>query len=384
MLKEQFQSRISAALTPQATKTLEKKIGDYIDSNSELLMSLDYSRRYSFADDDRKVLYDAVGITEEEFTSAVKASKAIHKNNKIQSNPFYLLSVLTAGHYLSKKDTEHATLVILYMSLNMYTSIHKGEFKYNANKQIMDYTIAHLDTAFIIANTPSLYVFLVDNTTTIVETYQKRMINGDDTDLTYVTDAVWTRLRQKIVRLGKEYYKNHQSGSYLNADTDNLSANGEIYREIDNDSFMIDRLSNKVYLKLLNRQYDSRLIKYSITKSTTSYQKVKNLIDDIIDGDEDNSIKRVVSSMIEYYLTMSGRSADYIARGDFIAYMKSSYGASSNNQAMVVVKDTIDRWLDANITKYGRTNFSRTARQGYRKTIYMFLVFMINAEAKTS
>ena len=384
MLKEQFQSRISAALTPQATKVLEKKIGDYIDSNSELLMSLDYSRRYSFADDDRKVLYDATGISEEEFTAAVKAAKAIHKNNKIQSNPFYLLSVLTAGYFLSKKDIVHATLVILYMSLNMYTSIHKGEFKYNANKQIMDYTVAHLDTSFIIANTSSLYAFLMDNTKTIVETYQKRMINGEDTDLTYVTDAVWTRLRQKIVRLGKEYYKNHQSGSYLNADTDNLSANGEIYREIDNDSFMIDRLSNKVYLKLLNRQYDSRLIKYSITKSTTSYQKVKNLIDDIIDGDEDNSIKRVVSSMIEYYLTMSGRSADYIARGDFIAYMKSAYGASSNNQAMAVVKDTIDRWLDANITKYGRTNFSRTARQGYRKTIYMFLVFMINAEAKTS
>lgn len=384
MLKEQFQSRISAALTPQTTKKLENQINAYIDSNSELLMSLDYSRRYSFADKDRQVLYDAVGISEEEFTGAVAASKAIHKNNKIQSNPFYLLSVLTAGYYLSKKDTNHATLLILYMSLNMYTSIHKGEFKYNANKQIMDYTIAHLDSAFIIANTPSLYAFLIDNTRTVVETYAKRMMNGEDQDLTYVADATWTRLRQKMVRLGKEYYKNHMSGSYLNADTDHIANDGETYREIDNDSFMIDRLSNKVYLKLLNRQYDSRLIKYSITKSNTSYQKIKNLIDDIIDGDEDNEIRRVVSSMIEYYLAMSGKSADYIAKGDFIAYMKSAYGASSNNPAMDYTKTTIDKWLDANITKYGRTNFSRTARQGYRKTIFMFLVFMINTEAKAS
>lgn len=378
MLKEEFGDRIAKALTPAVVNKLDKGISDYIDRNNEILMTLDMSQRYSFADADRALLYNAVGISETEMKHAIAQSKAIYKGNKIQSNPFYLLSFLIVRYFAIKKDDEHARQVILYMSLMMYTSAHKGVFKYNANKQIMDYTIAHLSRNFYLRQVTSLYAFLEDNAATVYNTYKARLVNGTDTDLAYITDALWHRVKSKLQAIGEQYYKNHRSGNYLNADTDNYSEDD--YREIDNNSFIIDRVVNKTYTKLINHQYDNRLLKYAITQSDVSYQKLKNLIEDIIDSDD--GVRKVVSSIVEYYALASGKSLDYIGRGDFIVYMKTAYGTNTDTQQMAEIKNQIDKWLSDNMYKYGRANFGKTVRQSYRKSIYMFFVFIINMEAK--
>lgn len=384
MLRDLFGDRITKALTDPVTQTLKKSISAYIDQNSEILLTFDLSRRYSFGDSDREVLYNAIKISETEWKTAVKQSKQIYQGNKIQSNPFYLASFLVARNYLMKKtDKEknhgYAEMVITYASLMMYTSIHKGIFQYNANKQIMDYTIAHLNKNFRIRQMNSLYSFLSDNVKTVLNTYESRILKADDSDLAYVVDALWVRTKSKIQKIAQEYYRNHKEGNYLNADTDSYEEGD--YHEIDNTSFIIDRLVNKTYTKLINHQYDSRLLKYSITQSDVSYQKLKNLIEDIIDGDSGEA-RKVISSIIEYYTLQSGKSPDYIARGDFIVYMKTAYGTNTEVPQMVQTKNQIDVWLSENMYKYGRANYGKTVRQSYRKSIYMFFVFLINMEAK--
>ena len=381
MLRDLFGERIAKALTPKVVNDLDKSISNFVDRNSEILMTFDLSVRYSFADADRAVIYNAIGISEAEFAAAVKVSKQIYSGNKVQSNPFYLASFLVARYFLSQKnpDVKHAKQVLTYMSLMMYTSIHKGLFKYNANKEIMDYTLTHLNKNFLIRQMASLFAFIEDNVNTIIDTYKPRILKADDSDLAYVTDATWVRTRSKLQKIAQQYYKNHREGNYLNADTDVY--NDEEFREIDNNSFVIDRLVNKTYTKLINHQFDNRLLKYSITQSDTSYQKLKNLIDDIVD-DDTGEARKLISSIIEFYLMQSGKSADYIARGDFIVYMKTAYGTNTDIGQMSYIKSSIDKWLDANMYKYGRANFGKTARQSYRKSVYMFFVFLINMEAK--
>lgn len=268
-----------------------------------------------------------------------------------------------------------------YMSLMMYVSAHKGSFKYNANKQIIDYTLAHLDNSFIIRKTPSIYSFIDDNAVTAFTTYKLRIITCKDSDITWVTDALWTRIKGKLIKIANAYYENHKSGNYLNADTDSYTQDD--YHEMDSDSYLIDRLSSKIYIKLINHQFDKRFIRYSITQSDTSYQKLVNIIDDIIGDDENNDVKKVLNAMIEYYLLQSGKSADFIARGDFIAYMKTAYASNTELEQMVFIKSIIDRWLEENMYKYGKANYGKTVKQQYRKSLYMFFIFIINYEAKT-
>lgn len=385
MLKDEFEPIIAKSLTPSALKEMEKKMSAYVDRNSDILLSLDLSRRYSFGDADRQVVYDAIGITEDQLNVAIRNSKSIYSGNKIQSNPFYIASILTASRLLSsdkkKGDNPVVITVITYMSLMMWTSLHKGFFKYEANKQVMDYTIAHLDSTFRIRQFPSLFAFIQDNTMTVVNTYKDRIMTAADKDLTWVIDAIWTRLKGKIKKISSEFYKNHQSGRYLNTDEDSYSE--EDFHEMDNQSFGIDRLTNKVYVKLINRQYDKRFIKYSITQSDTSLTKITNLIEDIIDSDgESGKLRGVISSMIEFYLRQSGKPIEYIAKGDYVAFMKTAYASNTIVPQMEFIKSTIDGWLADNMYKYGKAKYGKTLQIQYRRCIYMFLVFVINFEAK--
>lgn len=381
MIKDTYGSIIEKSLTPAATKTLEKKIIDYVDKNSDVLLSLDLSKRYSFGDADRRVLFDAIGVSLEQLTDAIAQSKFIYTGNKIQSNPFYVATILAASHYLKKKDEKMAIAVLTYMSLMMWTSLHKGFFKYEANRQVMDYTIAHLDNTFKLRQFPSLFAFIQDNTVTAMTTYKDRIIRSDDKDITWVVDSFWTRLKGKIKKISAEFYKNHASGKYLNEDED--SHDQDDFHEIDNVSFAIDRLTNKVYTKLINRQYDKRFLKYSITNSDTSLMKLTNLIEDIIDGDgDDGAMKRLISSILEFYLQQSGRPMEYVAKGDFIAFMKTAYSSNTDAAQMKLIKDTIDRWLAENMYKYGKAKYGKTLQIQYRRCIYMFFVFVINYNAK--
>lgn len=385
MLKDEFEPIIAKSLTPSSLKEMEKKMSAYVDRNSDILLSLDLSRRYSFGDADRQVVYDAIGITEDQLNVAIRNSKSIYSGNKIQSNPFYIASILTASRLLSsdkkKGDNPVVITVITYMSLMMWTSLHKGFFKYEANKQVMDYTIAHLDSTFRIRQFPSLFAFIQDNTMTVVNTYKDRIMTAADKDLTWVIDAIWTRLKGKIKKISSEFYKNHQSGRYLNTDEDSYSE--EDFHEMDNQSFGIDRLTNKVYVKLINRQYDKRFIKYSITQSDTSLTKITNLIEDIIDSDgESGKLRSVISSMIEFYLRQSGKPIEYIAKGDYVAFMKTAYASNTIVPQMEFIKSTIDGWLADNMYKYGKAKYGKTLQIQYRRCIYMFLVFVINFEAK--
>lgn len=380
MIRDALGLIIEKNLSKNST-TLEKGIIKYVDRNSDILLSFDLSVRFSFSDADRKVVYDTIGVEEEQFIAEIKKSKDINKSNKIHTNPFYNACVLTMRQCILSKKEKLAKEIMAYMSLNMYVSVHKGSFKYGANKQIMDYTIANLDNSYRIRHVPSLYAFLVDNAEVAYDTYKSRITKADDKDITWVVDALWVRIKGKIKKIANAYYENHKNGNYLNMDTNSYEQDD--YHEMDSESYMIDRLANKVYIKLLNHQFDARFIKYSITQSDTSYTKLKNIIDDVISDDTDNTVKKFISSAIEYFVTYSGKPFAYIARGEFISFMKSAYSSSAENPQLLFMKSTVDRWMKENMYKYGKANYGKTAMQQYKKSIYMFFIFVINHEAKT-
>lgn len=379
MLRERLGSTIDTNLTPKALSNITKGIGLFIDKNSGILMTLNLSDRYSFNDIDRRLLYDNIGVSEEQMIAEIQNAKDIPKVNQIKSNPFYCACILTMCTLLKQKKEADAKKIMVYMSLNMYTSLHRGFYKYKNNPKIMNYTIAHLDNSFLIRQMSSLLQWLDNNASTTFDTYKDRIIKCQDNDITWVINALWDRLKGKLRKISNAYYNNWKSGNYLNEDDDSYSETD--YHEMDNNSYAINRLVTKTYIKLINHQYDKVFLKYSVTRSDTSLQKLTNLVNDIIDSDE-GTLKTYLSSCIEYFLMLSGKTFDYIGRGEFISYMKAAYASNSDNKQMVAIKKTLDNWLDENIVVVGRQNYGKTARLGYKKSVYMFFNFILNKEAK--
>ena len=89
MLRERLGSTIDTNLTPKALSNITKGIGLFIDKNSGILMTLNLSDRYSFNDIDRRLLYDNIGVSEEQMIAEIQNAKDIPKVNQIKSNPFY-------------------------------------------------------------------------------------------------------------------------------------------------------------------------------------------------------------------------------------------------------------------------------------------------------
>ena len=376
MILDYFASRLAQNITPQTVAEAERAIGLYVDRNSNILLTLDMSKRYSFADKDRAVIYKLAGIREEEMEQQIKLSKDIHNNNKVQSNPFYATvmlcvhQILTSDKIPQKNKELNCLRILTYMSFQMYVSIHKGSFPYAPNKEIMDYTIAHLDKSFIIHSMPSIYAFLEDNTRTAFNTYIKDL-----------ADAFFTRIKGKIVKIARAWYDNWEHGRYLNADSDSFDEDD--YHEMDNNSYAIARLASKVHLKLIDRRFDRRFLKYAITSSDTSLQKLTNLLEDVLQNDEDNNVKKFITALVEYYLLTSGKGYEYIGKGDFITYMKSAYASNTTVPQMVLAKNILDEWVDEHMVTSGRSRYGKTAKAGYKKSLYMFFIFIINQEAKS-
>ena len=381
MMRDTLWPSMTKNITPAVTRKLINDIASYVDRNGDILLTLDMSQRYSFGDPDRAIVYDAVGVSENEMSAIIDQSKYIYKSNRVQCNPFYELCTELTGWYLKNNDEKSAIIVFTYMSLMMVTSIHKGLFKYGCSSEIWQYTIAHLDNTYAIRNFPSMYAFIQDNSKTVVSTYKAKLIRGDDKDITYVIDANWTRLKGKMKKIAGKYYENHQAGRYLNQDSDSYDT--EDFHQMDNVSFAADRLVNRIYIKMINHQYDRRLIKFAMDRTETSYQKTATLIDDIITNDgTDGEVRKMIDSVIKFYVTNSGRPISYVAKGDFITYMRTSFGSNTTSGEMDVIKSIIDRWLAENMYKYGRAKYGKTVQTMYRRVIYMFFVWTINYEAK--
>ena len=387
MIKDFFAARLAQNITVPRLNEASKAIDMYVDRNSDILMTLDMSKRYSFADKDRAVIYNLAGIQEEEMEQQIKLSKDIHTGNKKQSNPFYATTIVTVYQVLNSKDIpeknkDNICLKFLtYMSFQMYVSIHKGSFPYAPNKEIMDYTLAHLDKSFRINSMPSILAFLEDNTRTAYTTYKNRFIRCTDVDIKDLADAFYTRIKGKVVKIARAWYDNWENGRYLNADSDSFSEDD--YHEMDNNSYAIARLTSRVHLKLIDRRFDRRFLKYAITSSDISLQKLTNLLEDILQTDENNEVKKFISALIEYYLLTSGKGYEYIGKGDFITYMKSAYASNTTVPQMVLVKSLLDKWVDENMSTSGRARYGKTAKAGYKKALYMFFIFIINQEAKS-
>ena len=109
------------------------------------------------------------------------------------------------------------------------------------------------------------------------------------------------------------------------------------------------------------------------------------MIEDIIDCEgEYKDFHVLISSMIEFYTQQSGRPISYVAKGDFIVFMKTAFSSNTEATQMKIVKSTIDRWLADNMYKYGRASYGKTVQIQYRRAIYMFFVYMINYCAKAT
>ena len=93
--------------------------------------------------------------------------------------------------------------------------------------------------------------------------------------------------------------------------------------------------------------------------------------------------------MLQYGHRLSGVNMQKKLSIAFIWHMHQPVYKSDENGIFLMpwvrlraVKDYLDMWLQEHMTVVGRSNYGKTAKQSYRKALYMFFIFIINYIAK--
>lgn len=359
---------------------LTKYITHYADKNSDLLSSADLSARLIFSETDKNIIYTVTGISEKDVTTAIKESPVIKSTWKIATNPFYMLSILIARYFILNKMESYADAMIVYMSYLLYTTSHKGSFKYKPNKQIMDYTINNLSNRFLIKQVGTIQN-MIENTVVppIHDRYAKEMNNGSDENLKDVITALETRVSSVIKNIAREFYENHKTGKYLNHEDEDLSE--ENFHLSDNISFKIDRVVNLVTQSIISEGFDQqKCMKRAINLNTgSSIKKLEPMLRTIISDDMENIAPFISDILTLFIYKGNSNSIEDIKTMKFISESLQIYKSNSQDEITARIKERLLYWIDITSEKYGRNFISKgkTSLDTYRRTIYTCFVFKI-------
>lgn len=369
-----------------ATRDFMNKIKKYADSHSEILLSVDMSKRLIFSDSDKNIVYDLTGLNPNMIDKAVKKSPIIKPNWKMVTNPFLISCILAARYYELHKKKAEMEAVIVYMSYVLYTSAHVTSYRYLPNKQIMDYTMNNLSNRYLIKQVGTIQGMIEHTVINAINgRYEKDLQECSDEQLKDIISALDTRMSSVMKYIASEYYANHKSGAYLFHEEDSEDENN--YHVSDNISFKIDRVVNEVAASIISEGFDYKTcVKRSINLNAgASNKKLEPMLRTIIEEDM-QGIKDMISDIITLFMYKgkTGNNINDIRTMKFVSEALQVYKSNSQDEVTTRVKEKLRYWIDLTSEKYGRNFISKgkTSLDTYRRAIYTCFVFKIVETSK--
>ena len=177
-----------------------------------------------------------------------------------------------------------------------------------------------------------------------------------------------------IKKIAIEFYKNHKEGNYLNTE---LEVNEEDqFREADSSTYLVNRLSENVSLKLIIEGPPIKLINAAAKSNQVSVNELRNHITSMVNDSHKDDIKVVVESILFLFLFNSQNKAEEINSDKFLIYCLDIYKRSNTTDENIIkIKKVLDSWLDE-LDVYKKTQRLATINS-FRKAIYTFFVMAI-------
>ena len=238
----------------------------------------------------------------------------------------------------------------------------------------MNYTISHLSHKYKYKQLKSLYATLQDLATVCTKTHESRLKVGADIDFTKYINDMHARLNDNLKNVAVEYYKNHESGNYLNVESDNMDEDD--YREADNSSYAVERITNQVGTKIAMNGPNLRLISLAAKLCDVSVNEMRNIAYKITNEDNLHEFKQMVGYLVQIFVFDMHNSVEKIKSRDYLTTMLEIYKKTNNNDANLVgMRKILDNWLvETGLAK----RITRPATlNSFKKAMYLFTALTI-------
>lgn len=352
-------------------------ISKYVDKNSEILFDNGISKRPYFGGEDINILYKITGTQEKDLKYYIKESRQTKQSWVIFNKPENWIMTLLIKYFMDKKDEKNLDKAIMYFALSFYPSIHYNAFpKGLPNENVMDYTINTLSNKYDIKRLGSLFKAMYKIAKNCHIKYADTLKDENICDR-YILEYIMymrTRIKNFVIEIADKYYENLENKHYMNYDSENRSDNG--FYEVDNISFVVERLAGKVTNEILSSSVDIRIAEMSAKICKVSTSSVKSAIHNIIQHESQN-IKIFNTKILQEYLVVLGNEVYSIGSTKFINECDKMYSKSNtNNENIIVIKEILDRWLSQNCEKYIKVERAAT-KSSFRRAVFLYFVFVI-------
>jgi len=355
-------------------KAMLTNIGQFIDKNMEYLSTSGPCYRITISDKVKTEFYESLGLDEAKIKETIKSSGYIGNSWAIMTNPFYTACAVAIRYFIMKNKPDNVKILSFYLCVGMYPLIHHKYFKYNCNENIMNYTISHLSNKYKYKQLQSLYNVLQELSTVCTKTHESRLKLGTDQDFTKYINDMHARLNDNLKNVAVEYYKNHETGNYLNIDEDDNSEDN--FRESDNSSYIIDRVVNDVSTKVALHGANLRVVSLSAKICDVSVNELRNTANILTNEDNLQDFKKMMEFMLQLYLFDMQMSRESIKSKDYLVTILDIYKRTNNTDANLNgIRKMLDEWM---VISGATKRITRKASiSSFKKAMYVFTALTI-------
>jgi hypothetical protein len=238
----------------------------------------------------------------------------------------------------------------------------------------MEYTVNNLSNRHDLKMHGNVFNAIIKKVESFDKTYRNLLKSDDDKKLTDFLINLNTRIAQWLKGILTEYINNKNSGKYFNTDTE--SNDPENYRETNNASMDISKLTEKITLDFFTNS-----INMSVCEMTAKMNDIPSYsLYDTINALKRNSDKRVrelIGLILSIFLVGEGNKPEAISSRRFVNSSLLIYNKSNTVDASVLrIKDILDEWLSEFNEKYNKTERAAT-KINFRKSLFLYFVFII-------
>lgn len=368
-----------ALSTREGDRTFKKLIIQYIDRNSSKLSTSGPVYKIIFGETDKAGFYQLFGITEEELQKYVKEmTMTINASNftYINAMPLTCLFYMCTRYYMLNNDEKGLELSLNITILASYWFIFNKYFKYEANPNVMQYTIDNLTDKFLFKTNGTLFGALKVTVQNAYTFHQKFFKDASDKEIIHYLQRLRNSLNSLIKKVCNEYLINHKKGLSVTTQLDTSDENGPILDKNMNNTSVVESISRKVVLGMINQHVVFIIADIAAKMTQVSSSDCISYLTNIMTTENSAKLDHFVESILFLFLYEGGHQPREINSTGFLNWSLELFRKTNANNANIKnIKDTLDFWAEETGI---HDKFKREAsRVNYKKAIFLYVVISI-------
>ena len=364
-----------AIAKPSFKRELANFFSSFLNKNRDKFTDIGPVTNIYFPKEYHETLFKIFEVDEKLVAQCMNESSDIFVNNDREQTvkPYNLMLAVAIKCLHDKNMKPERSMVTFLLYMSFFGSTYTKYFKYNPNRQIMEYTINNMSMRYDIKK-KGYFKTLQDSAEGVYVNIESRLNNATDSTYQYIVTDSKTRLNSLINNIFGEFKANHEKGNFLNMADDNLDEDN--YHIAETDSLQIRNIVNNVTTKIYSETPNIKLLQYACKIAGVSVNETRNIIyltqkNIKIRG----SVELVVEGTVNNFIIDNKQKISNIHSNNFMVMSLLFFKRSSSVESNIKrVKDNIDIILENGMDC---KNTKTSTLSSFKRAVFIYIVLMI-------